>query len=218
VVVIENSNVYGGVTYMWEDNSALSVQCIMRNEYPFDFRGVIQHEVGGHAFGKLADEYVYHGDFIDMCSCTDGCEHGDGLLYRQSIGWAKNLSLNSSHYDVPWSHMIFDPQYSSYVEMYEGGFFHQRGVYRSEPNSCMNNNVPYYSAISRQAIVERIMEYAGEEFTFEKFKAKVSDEIGPIPMSVSMSMTRSSVATKEESYNPMHNEPVIMGEKPVLNL
>ena len=217
VVVIENSNVYGGVTYMWEDNSALSVQCIMRNEYPFDFRGVIQHEVGGHAFGKLADEYVYHGDFIDMCSCTDGCEHGDGLLYRQSIGWAKNLSLNSSHYDVPWSHMIFDPQYSSYVEMYEGGFFHQRGVYRSEPNSCMNNNVPYYSAISRQAIVERIMEYAGEEFTFEKFKAKDSDEIGPIPMSVSMSMTRSSVATKEESYNPMHNEPVIMGEKPVLN-
>jgi hypothetical protein len=79
----------------------------------------------------------------------------------------------------------------------------------------MNNNVPYYSAISRQAIVERIMEYAGEEFTFEKFKAKDSDEIGPIPMSVSM--TRSSVATKEESYNPMHNEPVIMGDKPVLN-
>ena len=213
VVVILNSNAYGGYTYQWADNTALSVQCIMRYEYPFDFRGVIQHEVGGHAFGKLADEYVYHGDFIDMCNCTDGCEHGDGLLYRQSIGWAKNLSLNSSHYDVPWSHMIFDPQYSNYVEMYEGGFFHQRGVYRSEPNSCMNNNVPYYSAISRQAIVERIMEYAGEEFTFEKFKAKDSDEIGAIPMS----MTRSSVATKEESYNPMHNKPVIMGDKPVLN-
>ena len=109
--------------------------------------------------------------------------------------------------------MIFDPQYSSYVEMYEGGFFHERGVYRSEPNSCMNNNIPYYSAISRQAIVERIMEYAGEEFTFEQFKAKDSDEIGAIPVS----MTRSSVATKEESYNPMHNEPVIMGDKPVLN-
>ena len=212
VVVILNSNAYGGYTYQWADNTALSVQCIMRNEYPFDFRGVIQHEVGGHAFGKLADEYVYHGDFIDMCNCTDGCEHGDGLLYRQSIGWAKNLSLNSSHYDVPWSHMIFDPQYSNYVEMYEGGFFHQRGVYRSEPNSCMNNNVPYYSAISRQAIVERIMEYAGEEFTFEKFKAKDSDEIGAIPLS----MTR-CVATEAESYNPLHNEPVIMGDKPALN-
>ena len=212
VVVIENSNAYGGVTYWWRDNSSLAVQCIQRNEYPLDFRGVIQHEVGGHAFGKLVDEYMYHGDFVDLCSCQC-CEHDDELKIRQSFGWGKNLSLNSNHYEVPWSHMIFDPQYSSYVEMYEGGFFHQRGVYRSEPNSCMNNNVPYYSAISRQAIVERIMEYAGEEFTFEKFKTKDSDEIGAIPMS----MTRSSVATKEESYNPMHNEPVIMGDKPVLN-
>ena len=211
VVVIENSNAYGGVTYWWRDNSSLAVQCIQRNEYPLDFRGVIQHEVGGHAFGKLVDEYMYHGDFVDLCSCQC-CEHDDELKIRQSFGWGKNLSLNSNHYEVPWSHMIFDPQYSSYVEMYEGGFFHQRGVYRSEPNSCMNNNVPYYSAISRQAIVERIMEYAGEEFTFEKFKAKDSAEIGAVPMS----MTR-GVATEAESYNPLHNEPVIVGEKPVLN-
>lgn len=211
VVVIENSNVYGGVTMWWTDNTSLAVHCIQRNEYPFDFRGVIQHEVGGHAFGKLVDEYMYHGDFVDQCKCTC-CEHDQELIMRQSYGWAKNLSLNSSHYDVPWSHMIFDPQYSSYVEMYEGGFFHERGVYRSEPNSCMNNNIPYYSAISRQAIVERIMEYAGEEFTFEKFKAKDSDEIGAIPLS----MTR-CVATEAESYNPLHNEPVIMGDKPALN-
>lgn len=211
VVVIENSNAYGGVTYWWRDNSSLAVQCIQRNEYPLDFRGVIQHEVGGHAFGKLLDEYIYHGDFVDQCTCVC-CEHDSQFELRQSLGWGKNMSLNSNHYEVPWSHMIFDPQYSSYVEMYEGGFFHQRGVYRSEPNSCMNNNVPYYSAISRQAIVERIMEYAGEEFTFEKFKAKDSDEIGAIPLS----MTR-CVATEAESYNPLHNEPVIVGEKPVLN-
>ena len=211
VVVIENSNEYGGVTYLWRDDSSLAVQCIQRNEYPFDFRGIIQHEVGGHAFGKLLDEYIYHGGFVDQCTCVC-CEHDSQFELRQSLGWGKNMSLNSNHYEVPWSHMIFDPQYSSYVEMYEGGFFHQRGVYRSEPNSCMNNNVPYYSAISRQAIVERIMEYAGEEFTFEKFKAKDSDEIGAIPLS----MTR-CVATEAESYNPLHNEPVIMGDKPALN-
>lgn len=211
VIVIENSNEYGGVTYLWRDNSSLAVQCIQRNEYPFDFRGIIQHEVGGHAFGKLLDEYIYHGDFVDQCTCVC-CEHDSQFELRQSLGWGKNMSFNSNHYEVPWSHMIFDPQYSSYVEMYEGGFFHQRGVYRSEPNSCMNNNVPYYSAISRQAIVERILEYAGEEFTFEKFKAKDSDEIGAIPLS----MTR-CVATEAESYNPLHNEPVIMGDKPALN-
>lgn len=212
VAVIENSNVYGGITYMWEDNTALSVQCIHRNAYPHDFRGVIQHEVGGHAFGKLADEYIYHGDFIDMCRCNDGCSHNVEFLNIQSLGWYQNLSLNSSHYEVPWSHLIFDPQFQMYVDMYEGGFFHQRGVYRSEVNSCMNNNIPYYSAISREAIVKRIMEYAGEEYTFEKFKANDVNTLGPVPMA----LTRSS---SEVNYtpDPMHNEPQIMGEKPELN-
>ena len=212
VVVIENSDAYGGVTYLWEDNSALSVQCIMRNEYPFDFRGVIQHEVGGHAFGKLGDEYIYHGDFIDMCPCKDGCPHDKEFLRYQNLGWYQNLSLNASHYEVPWSHLIYDPQFQMYVDMYEGGFMHQRGVYRSEINSCMNNNIPYYSAISREAIVKRIMEYAGEEYSFETFKANDVNTLGPVPMS----LTRSS-ADVNFTPDPMHNEPVIMGEKPVLN-
>lgn len=212
VVVIENSNVYGGITYMWKDNTALSVQCIQRNAYPYDFRGVIQHEVGGHAFGKLADEYIYHGDFIDMCHCTDGCSHTFEFLMCKGLGWYQNLSLNSSHYEVPWSHLIFDPQFQMYVDMYEGGFFHQRGVYRSEANSCMNNNIPYYSAISREAIVKRIMEYAGEEYTFEMFKANDVNTLGPVPMA----LTRSS-AEVNYTPDPMHNEPQIMGEKPVLN-
>lgn len=42
----------------------------------------------------------------------------------------------------------------------------------------MNNNVPYFSAVSRMAIVERIKEYAGEEFDFEEFVRKDSREMG----------------------------------------
>ena len=34
----------------------------------------------------------------------------------------------------------------------------------------MNNNIPYYSAISREAMVKRIMDYAGEPYSFENFK------------------------------------------------
>ena len=33
----------------------------------------------------------------------------------------------------------------------------------------MNNNVPYYNTISRQAIVERITQYSGGTFSFEDF-------------------------------------------------
>ncbi len=33
----------------------------------------------------------------------------------------------------------------------------------------MNNDIPYYSTISRESIVKRIKRYAGEEFDFEEF-------------------------------------------------
>ena len=214
IVLVENSNVYGGETRMWGDNSAIAVCSIIRGNYPNDFRGVVQHEAGGHGFGKLADEYVYTGNFIDMCSCEAG--HVKEFLQGQNNGWYQNLSLNANIYDVPWSHMIFDPQFSNSVDMYEGGYFHQRGVFRSEPNSCMNNNVPYFSAISREQIVKRIMEYAGEEYTFEKFKEKDNSAMGPIATKASStSVSRSTVVINNEN-NISHRTPVIMGEKPVL--
>ncbi len=215
IVLIENSNVYGGVTHMWGDNSAIAVCSIMRGNYPNDFRGVVQHEAGGHGFGKLADEYIYNGNFIDMCDCGEG--HVKEFLQGQNNGWFQNLSLKSNIYEVPWSHMIFDSQFSNSVDMYEGGYFHARGVFRSEPNSCMNNNVPYFSAISREQIVKRIMEYAGEEYTFEKFKEKDNSAMGPITKTASTtSVSRSTVVINNEN-NTSHRTPVIMGEKPMLN-
>jgi hypothetical protein len=68
--------------------------------------------------------------------------------------------------------MIFDPFYSNLVDVYEGAFYHARGVFRSEKNSCMNNYIPYYSSISRESIVRRIKRYAGEYFSYEEFKSK----------------------------------------------
>ena len=215
IVLIENSNVYGGVTRMWGDNSAIAVCSIMRGNYPNDFRGVVQHEAGGHGFGKLADEYIYNGNFIDVCGCGEG--HVKEFLQGQNNGWYQNLSLKSNIYEVPWSHMIFDSQFSNSVDMYEGGYFHARGVFRSEPNSCMNNNVPYFSAISREQIVKRIMEYAGEEYTFEKFKEKDNSAMGPITTTAStISVSRSTVVINNEN-NTSHRTPVIMGERPMLN-
>ena len=64
------------------------------------------------------------------------------------------------------------------MDIYEGGYFHGQGVYRSEVNSCMNNNVPYFSTWSRQIAVERIKAIAGEKFDFEEFVANDSREWG----------------------------------------
>ena len=170
VTLLLNSSLYSGVTYLFTDNSYLSLCPVSDGLYPNDFRGVIQHESGGHGFGKLADETIFHNEFIFGCDCL--CHpHVDEFNYHKSMGWYDNLSLTGDMKQVPWSHMIFDPDYSNTVDVFEGGYYHARGVFRSESNSCMRNNIPYFSAISRESIVKRIKQYAGETYSYEDFKA-----------------------------------------------
>lgn len=185
-ILLMNTSTYEGVTMMYGDGSAIACCPVSTDAYPYDFRGIIQHEAGGHGFGKLGDEYIYHNAFIQNCSCTC-CDHGEMFNAFKSLGWYKNLSISSDATQVPWAHLIYNPKYSDYVDMFEGGYMHSRGIYRSEATSCMNNNIPYYSTISRQAIVERIMEYAGETFTLEKFYALDKDTFGTIPATKSYS-------------------------------
>ena len=168
VVLIPNTGDYGGITEMYTDGSAIAICPLSTDVYPYDKRGIIQHEAGGHGFGKLGDEYIYHNAFIDDCKCFC-CGHTSEFNNAKANGWYDNLSLTGKMHEVPWSHFIFDDRYSVRVDIFEGGYMHTRGVYRSEQNSCMNNNIPYFSAISRESIVKRIKRYAGEPYSFEEF-------------------------------------------------
>ena len=168
IIIVPNSTDYGGICQMWEDGSAIAFCPQSTYGYPLDTRGVIQHEAGGHGFGKLGDEYIYHNAFIDACGCSC-CGHVLEFNAAKSLGWYDNLELTGKMHSVGWSHLIFDDRYSDIVDIYEGGYMHNRGVFRSEPNSCMNNDIPYYSTISRESIVKRIKAYAGENYSFEDF-------------------------------------------------
>ena len=209
IVLVENTTEYGGVCYMYGDGTAVACCPKSADAYPYDFRGIVQHEAGGHGFGKLADEYIYHNAFISTCTCLDGCGHVDDFLVHKNRGWYANLELTGDMNEVGWSHFIFHPKYSNVVDIYEGGYFHTRGVYRSEPTSCMNNNIPYYSAISRQAMVERIMEYAGETFDLEDFISKDVTTAGPT------TKAGPALVPIETFYdNGKQHAPVYMGDKP----
>ena len=168
IIMVPNSTDYGGICQMWDDGSAIAFCPMSTYGYPLDTRGVIQHEAGGHGFGKLGDEYIYHNEFIDFCGCSC-CGHVLEFNMAKANGWYDNLSLTGKMHEVPWSHFIFDEHYSDFVDIFEGGYMHNRGVFRSEHNSCMNNDIPYYSTISRESIVRRIKQYAGEEYSFEEF-------------------------------------------------
>jgi cell surface protein len=213
ITLIENTEIYDGITYMWGDGSAIALCPMSRDEYPYDFRGIVQHEAGGHGFAKLGDEYIYHNAFIQTCKCIDGCPHVDEFNLNKSRGWFENLSLTGNMYDVPWSHLIFDPQFSNLVDIYEGGYMHARGVFRSEPNSCMNNNIPYFSAISRETIVKYIKRYAGETFSFEEWKA--NDKALATDEEASLATRAKSRYTEYLTFGKQQQGPVYMGEKPV---
>ncbi|MGM9707530.1 MAG: leucine-rich repeat protein [Prevotella sp.] len=182
IVVIPNSTDYGGMTWMWEDGSAIAFCPKSTYGYPLDSRGVMQHEAGGHGFGKLGDEYIYHNTFIDACGCTC-CGHVDAVLGAQSLGWYQNISVTGKMHQVPWAHLIFDERYSDIVDIFEGAFMHNRGAFRSEQNSCMNNEIPYYNTISREVIVKRIKQYAGEEYSFEDFVKNDKRDAGTVTRS-----------------------------------
>ena len=203
IIMVPNTTEYGGVTQMWTSGAAIAFCPLSTYSYPLDTRGVVQHEAGGHGFGKLGDEYIYHNAFIDNCHCTDGCDHGSAFYMYKALGWYENLSFTGKMQSVPWSHLIFDPRYSDLVDIYEGGYMHSRGVFRSEQNSCMNNNIPYYSTISRESIVKRIKRYAGETYSFDDFVKNDKREAGNVTRSTGTSGSVSNVNSGMHQHAPV---------------
>ena len=191
IIIVPNSTDYGGICQMWESGAAIAFCPLSTYGYPLDTRGVVQHEAGGHGFGKLGDEYIYHNAFIDFCDCTC-CGHVNELNGAKSLGWFDNLELTGKMHSVGWSHLIFDDRYSDIVDIYEGGYMHNRGVFRSEANSCMNNDIPYYSTISRESIVKRIKRYAGEPYSFEEFVKNDKRDAGTVTRSIDVNDKRNA--------------------------
>ena len=213
VILVENSYEYDGLCYMWGDGSAVALVPMSTDPAPYDFQGLIHHEAGGHGFGKLADEYIYHNAFIQSCDCLC-CSHVDDVNRMKSYGFYTNISLTGSMQEVPWSHMIYDPQYSNVVDVYEGAYMHTRGVWRSEATSCMNNNIAYYNAISRESMVKRIMKYAGEEYSFEAFKALDHESLPSTSATRALEWDGLNFGTSSQFDQ---RPPKFMGEKPVFD-
>lgn len=116
---------------------------------------IIHHEGGGHAFGKLADEYYY--DF-------NGPVSQDGLDYLHQVekyGWYKNIDSESSPTAVKWAKFLADPRYAGeHLGVYEGAALCISGLYRPTEESIMFTNKGKFNAPSREAIYYRIHKLA----------------------------------------------------------
>lgn len=171
VIAVPNSTDYEGNTVYPYGGPNIAICPPSEQSYPRDIRGVIQHEAGGHAFAYLGDEMIVRNAFAPIAVKKD-------IEEKHSWGWYANLATTGKLSSVPWAEFIFDTDYSDYVDVYEGGYGFTRGIYRPEVNSCMNYGIPYYNTPSRLSIYRRILDYAGEEFRMENFRAQDTFEWG----------------------------------------
>lgn len=161
LIVVLNSGKYAGTTYLYSDGNSIALCPMSKEERPNDFEGVIHHEAGGHGFGFLCDEYVYYQRKMPESRKRD-------IRAWQELGFQLNLDFTEDLSEILWKDFIGIDKYNN-VGAFEGGYEYQYGVWRSEENSCMNNNIPYFNVQSRRIIVERIMKLAGEQFILNDF-------------------------------------------------
>lgn len=169
IILLSNYDAFGGSAYRCpDDNATIACIGISNEDYPYDNRGLVQHVVGGAAFGGLATEEIRHFEFIKGCTCP-GCNAMSVYMSMKDAGLFENVTMSGKYDSAPWHDFIFHPKYSALVDMYEGGYNHLRGVWRSEPESVMSNYIPYYNTISRYAIYKQIMKRAGLTPSLEEF-------------------------------------------------
>ncbi len=161
IIVVLNSTKYAGTTYLYSNGNSIALCPMSAEESPNDFEGLIHHEAGGHGFGFLCDEYVYYKKEIPE-------SRKQNIKEWQELGFQMNLDFTNNTSTILWKDFIGLKKYSQ-TGVYEGGYEYQYGVWRSEENSCMNNNIPYYNVQSRWSIVNRIMRLSNKPFTIQDF-------------------------------------------------
>lgn len=155
---------------------------------------VVNHELGGHGFAFLDDEY----------SLYDKPHPNAQEAYENAwqYGMLLNLDWRSDPEQVQWSHFLKDPRYSEEgLGVFEGGGYYSKGVFRPTENSMMRMDYApgaVFNAPSREAIYRHIMRLGlGEDWTFDYDTFVEADAAGRKQAAAAYSeylSTRSSIA------------------------
>ncbi len=155
---------------------------------------VVNHELGGHGFAFLDDEY----------SLYDKPHPNAQEAYENAwqYGMLLNLDWRSDPEQVRWSHFLKDPRYSEEgLGVFEGGGYYSKGIFRPTENSMMRMDYApgaVFNAPSREAIYRHIMRLGlGEDWTFDYDTFVEADAAGRKQAAAAYSeyiSTRSSIA------------------------
>lgn len=167
IVLVNYPSRLGGVTLSYNDGRTLTI-CTNAPADPtigntYGLAGLMRHEVVGHNLAKLDEEYVNQSGYATA-------DYISSLNILHASGKSMNIDTTNDPEKVIWKHFIGLEGYEM-VGCYEGAIFMEGGVWRPESLSCMVNNLAYFNAPSREQIVKRIKQLAGETYSFEDFIA-----------------------------------------------
>lgn len=152
-----------GMCRQYEDNSSVGYCATGFWELELEF--LVLHEVCGHGFGKLDEEYIIRQGYrIDA--------EGIAVIERRHAqGWWENVDVTDDPASVLWADFIANPLYAGTVGIYEGAGGCAYGVYRPTESSFMGNNGGDlgFNAPSRYSIYKKAMAAAGVEYSWERF-------------------------------------------------
>lgn len=162
VAVLCNSTTKVGRSYCIRYSSGQAC-CIVFDPNP----NVLVHELCGHGFGDLWDEYTENSETF-----TDH----DGLDRDWTTrAWGANTDWRSDPTAVRWAHLLADSRYAGEgLGVFEGAKLYAKGIYRPSNNSMMRHNNCPFNAPSREQIYKNIMKWSvgsGWTYDYETFAA-----------------------------------------------
>lgn len=168
---------------------------------------VLNHEVGGHGFAKLLDEYVESGN-EHLTLPAEKRQELDDIWTNWK--WGANVDWRNDIATIKWKHFLQDDRYRNEVGMYEGGYLYGFGVYRPTENSMMRYNDTPFNAPSREQIYKTIMQMSegkGWVYDYEKFvKYDVVNRNG----SVTRSLLQEPSDKQKNRWKKRHRSPIFV--------
>lgn len=166
IILLVNVDKYAGTCYMQSDGKAIAM-CALDNSREDGLKRLINHEAGGHGFGRLSDEYIVYNRAPTSSEIAQ-IKNWNGYPENDVNKFYSNITFSSNSSEAGWSAFVGLAEYPK-AGVFEGAYW-SIGAYRcEETSSCMIGNDPYYNVASRYAIYRRIMSTAGEPYSLEHF-------------------------------------------------
>ena len=144
---------YSNTSTLGEPYASFALAMVTANNT--ETSNLIRHEAGGHAFGRLGDEYPSKTWNSDVNGMHD-------------IGWYRNITVDKSLWN--WDEFIGRSGYGD-VTYYQPNDSYWCPIDHTKYNSIMYNNTNKFNAPCRRIIYERIIKQTegNNAYSWEKF-------------------------------------------------